>query len=100
MRQFAQGSANDAVARQFGIAFGRHMLASMATMVLPSFVLSLIFYCCLYGFPSVVANVGISSSPAMKLLQGTSDAHGVDSQKLAAPSRVCPQGLACWACRV
>jgi len=66
----AQSSAKDAVARQLGTVFGRHMLASTATMVFSCFVLNQIFYGCLYGFPRIVADVGISSSPAVTLLQG------------------------------
>lgn len=62
----AQSSAKNA----FGIVFGRHMLVPTATMVFTCFVLNLIFYGCLYGFPRVVADVGISGSPAMTLLQG------------------------------
>lgn len=66
----ANTGAGQALSRQLGTVFSRHMLYSTVTMMFTCFELNLIFYGCLYAFPQVVQNVDMGKSPAQALLEG------------------------------
>lgn len=66
----ASAGAMEAMRRQMGVVFGRHLLYSTITMIFSCFVLNIVFYGCLYAFPQVVADVHMGDSPAASLIIG------------------------------